>query len=241
MSKQAVFVGTTGEPFFMRRLLRKVGLAEYGGDELLWALAACAALGVLLWRAAGVEYCWPAGLPMFFFLWFFRNPRRCPPEEPGVFVAPADGRVQDITEVDDPEFVGGKAWRVGIFLSPFDVHVNRAPCAGVVRGSVHRKGEFLPAYNPHAATRNESWTLCLEMDNGCKTAVKQISGVLARRIVCEPHSGDRLARGQCYGMIKFGSRTELYVPLSAECEITVKVGDKVRGGETLLARGRNGT
>jgi phosphatidylserine decarboxylase len=220
----------------MRRLLRAVFLAEYGGDELLAAFCAFGAAALLVGDAFGWAAALPTAAPFLFFLWFFRDPPRRIPDEPGVFVSPADGKIQDISEVDEPDWIGGKAVRIGIFLSPLNVHVNRAPCAGTVRKSAYRRGEFLPAYDPEAATKNESWTLALEAADGLKVLVKQITGVAARRIVCEPRLGQTLARGQRYGMIKFGSRTELYLPLVANCQILVKVGDGVRGGTTVLAR-----
>jgi phosphatidylserine decarboxylase len=120
-------------------------------------------------------------------------------------------------------------------LSPFNVHVNRAPCAGTVRLVSRKAGEFLPAYNPEAPRRNESVALGLETPAGLRVLVKQISGVLARRIVCDTEAGEALALGQRYGMIKLGSRTELYVPV-ASAAVLVNVGSKVKGGQSQLCR-----
>jgi phosphatidylserine decarboxylase len=130
--------------------------------------------------------------------------------------------------------MGGRALRIGIFLSPFDVHVNRAPCEGTVEHLRYLAGEFLPAYNPKAPERNEAVELGLSTPAGMKILVKQITGVLARRIVCVVRPGAQLARGARYGMIKFGSRTEIYVPLDAGLSPAVKIGDRVRGGETVV-------
>ena len=135
--------------------MRLVCLAEYGADEFLLALLACAAAACAL-RLLNP---WLALLPLFPFavvVWFFRDPERRAPDDPELLVAPADGTVTDIEEVDEPAFIGGKALRIGIFLSPFNVHVNRAPCAGVVRYLDYKAGEFLPAYNPAAPQRNEA-------------------------------------------------------------------------------------
>jgi phosphatidylserine decarboxylase len=215
--------------------MRWAGLAEYGADELAVGLIACAAAaGALYWA-----HPWLALLPLLPFgvvLWFFRDPERSVPDDPALLVAPADGTVTDIEELDEPVFIGGKALRIGIFLSPFDVHVNRAPCAGVVRYLDYRTGEFLPAYDPDATRRNEAVCVGLEAAGGLRVLVKQISGVLARRIVCCVQLGDVLAFGQRYGMIKFGSRTELYVPAAAVAVCTVTRGSKVKGGVSACCK-----
>lgn len=223
----------------MGRLMRLLCLAEYGTDEFLLALLTSAAAAFAL-RSVNP---WLALLPLLPFavvVWFFRDPERRTPDDVELLVAPADGTVTDIEEVEEPAFVGRKALRIGIFLSPFDVHVNRAPYGGVVRYLDYRVGEFLPAYNPAAAQRNEAVCLGLEAAGGLRMLVKQISGVLARRIVCRVQLGDALASGQRYGMIKFGSRTELYVPADAVAVCTVTRGSKVKGGVSpcckLLAR-----
>ena len=144
-------------------------------------------------------------------------------------LAPADGRVMRVAEVDDPWV--GRAVRVSIFLSPLDVHVNRSPVVGLVEGVRHEAGRFLAAYRDEASELNESCTLALQGE-AARVGVKQIAGVLARRIVCRARQGDRLEAGERYGLIRFGSRTDLVVP--RETEIRVKVGDKVRGGETIM-------
>ena len=217
------------------RLLRKLGLSEYGADEVLLATAVCAASAYALyalcpWSALAVLPPW------LLLVWFFRDPERAAAGGACDYLAPADGRVTDIGEAAAPEFMGGKALRVGIFLSPLDVHVNRSPCDGTVVHVLYRAGAFLPAYDRRASERNESLELGLLTSDGLRIVVKQIAGVLARRVVCAVEQGRALARGARYGMIKFGSRTELYVPADAGFEAAVAVGQKVRGGQTVLLR-----
>jgi phosphatidylserine decarboxylase len=218
----------------MRRRLRMIGLAEYGGDELLIAALTCGAMAWALYLGVSAWAAPVAAVPWAIVVWFFRDPERRIPQRTDVLLSPADGRVQDITEVDAPSYMGGRALRIGIFLSPFDVHVNRAPCEGTVEHLRYLAGEFLPAYNPKAPERNEAVELGLSTPAGTKVLVKQITGVLARRIVCAVRPGARLERGARYGMIKFGSRTEIYVPLEAPFRPAVRIGDRVRGGETVV-------
>lgn len=171
-----------------------------------------------------------------FLAFFFRDPKRqIPEQEEGAVLAPADGTVVDISELKSPEFPGGRAQSLSIFLSLFDIHVSRAPVSGVVKKKVYRKGKFLPAYKAKASKENEQNTLFLDSE-GEKFAVKQIAGIVARRIVCWPQEGDSLERGQKIGIIKFGSRVELYFPVNYTVE--VKLGQKVKGGLTMLARRR---
>jgi len=162
-------------------------------------------------------------------LGFFRDPERRPPDVPGALVAPADGRVMDVVEVDDAWV--GAAVRISIFLSPLDVHVNRAPVAGLVRAVDYVPGRFLAAYRAEASEQNERCTVALEGDSA-RVAVRQISGVLARRIVCRVRPGDKLELGERYGLIRFGSRTDLIAPRGIE--LRVRVGERVRGGESVM-------
>lgn len=174
---------------------------------------------------------------------FFRDPQRTPPPQAELLVAPADGRVVDIELINDPEvtawFDGANAIRIGIFLSVLDVHLNRAPCDLVVRARIAREGGYHDARDGRASTENEAMTMVCEGRGPGGTmplVVRQISGAIARRIVCEVEPGDTLSRGQRYGMIKFGSRTELYLLASGGGEILVRVGDRVQGGRTPIAR-----
>jgi phosphatidylserine decarboxylase len=164
-----------------------------------------------------------------FFLWFFRDPERVIPETAGAVVSPADGKVTDVSWVTN---AGEKQARISIFLSVFDVHVNRSPIAGIVRDVRYRKGKFLNAMNAASAEENEQNVVRVEGD-GQVVIFKQIAGLLARRIVFHPRVGDRVERGQRVGLIKFGSRTD--VLLNSAASLQVKVGDRVRGGASILA------
>ncbi len=188
------------------------------------AVAACILAGVGWWAAAGV-----LAVPALAFLAFFRDPERRPPDVPGAVLAPADGKVMEVAFADDAWV--GSAVRVSIFLSPFDVHVNRAPVAGLVVGVEYAAGKFRAAYRPEASEVNERCTVALE--GSMRVAVRQIAGVLARRIVCRVRVGDKLELGERYGLIRFGSRTDLLVPRGSE--IRARAGDKVRGGESIVA------
>lgn len=178
---------------------------------------------------------WPtvaAGLFLVsaFMAFFFRDPEREPPALAGALLAPADGRVIDVQpRVQDP-FVGS-AQRVSIFLSPFDVHVNRSPVGGFVVSVDYHAGTFVPAYRQEASERNERTTLAIQGE-AVRVVVRQIAGVLARRIVCRVRAGDKLAAGERFGMIKFGSRTDVVMPTSVR--LSVRKGDRVRAGETVL-------
>ena len=171
-------------------------------------------------------------------VWFFRDPPRKVPQGPGLLVSPADGTVTDISDVENAEFIGGPARRIGIFLSIFSVHINRAPCAGTVAYVGYHKGKFINALRPESSTDNEANSVGLTLPDpaGTKVLVKQISGAIARRIVCECKEGDSLARGEKFGMIKFGSRTELFVPRDLPVEIAVSIGQKVKAGTTVIGK-----
>jgi phosphatidylserine decarboxylase len=168
-----------------------------------------------------------------FFLWFFRDPERAIPDSPGAVVSPGDGKVTEVA----PFTTDGRRWtRVSIFLSVFDVHVNRSPIAGIVRDVRYQRGKFLNAMNAASAEQNEQNVVTVEGD-GHTVVFKQIAGLLARRIVFHPKVGDRLERGQRVGLIKFGSRVDVLLDSSAE--LNVKVGDRVKGGASVLARLRD--
>jgi phosphatidylserine decarboxylase len=170
----------------------------------------------------------PVLLAMF-FLWFFRDPERVIPDDPSAVVSPADGKVTDVSTVK----VGGKQFkRISIFLNVFDVHVNRSPIAGVIRGAHYQTGKFLNAMNPACADCNEQNTVTVEGE-GRTIIFKQIAGLLARRIVFTKRIGDTVKRGERVGLIKFGSRTDVLMDPSAETR--VKVGDRVKGGSSILA------
>jgi phosphatidylserine decarboxylase len=224
-----------------RGVLRDAGMtfARWGVPTLFWATV------VLAWTFCLLPPGWPRWcyLPVAAFCWlftlaFFRNPKRTPQGGADALIAPADGVVADITEADEPSFVGERCLRIGIFLSVFDVHVNRSPCDGTIRFADYRPGKFLDARHPDVSHANEANILGIEADvpaaRGIKLLVTQLSGLIARRIICTHGVGERLAKGELFGMIKFGSRTELWVPLSRPHALKVKIGDKVRCGETVL-------
>jgi len=165
---------------------------------------------------------------------FFRNPQRAVPADLATIVAPADGKVVLTDEVQELEFLGGPARRVAIFMNIFDVHINRAPVAGRAVASRHRTGRFLAAYKEEADQVNEQQAILWETTAGSRVLTVQIAGLLARRIVPAVKEGDVLARGARFGMICFGSRVDLYLPLN--CDIIAKVGDRVRAGESIVAR-----
>jgi len=203
----------------------RIPVAAEGWPFIFPPAAATCILGWMGW--------WPAaaalGAVTLCFLAFFRDPDRIVPVVPGAVLAPADGRVMRVVEIDDPWV--GRAVRVSIFLSPLDVHVNRSPVAALVEGVQHAAGRFLAAYRDEASELNERCTLALQGE-AARVGVKQIAGVLARRIVCRARQGDKLQAGERYGLIRFGSRTDLVVPQGTE--IRVRVGDRVRGGETIM-------
>jgi phosphatidylserine decarboxylase len=197
-------------------------------DGYLYAVPLIAA-GVLLGWLTSPAWAIVPLLLAFFFLWFFRDPERAIPQEAGAVVSPGDGKVTDVS----PVMIGHeKRTRISIFLSVLDVHVNRSPIAGVVRDVRYQRGKFLDARSPDCADQNEQNVVTVEGD-GQKVVFKQIAGLLARRIVFHPKIGDRLERGQRVGLIKFGSRVDVVVDASAR--ISVKVGDRVQGGASVLA------
>jgi phosphatidylserine decarboxylase len=197
-------------------------------DGYLYALPLIAAAVLLGWLTRPAWAIIP-GLLAFFFLWFFRDPERAIPQDAGAVVSPGDGKVTDVSTVT----VGNeKLTRLSIFLSVFNVHVNRSPIAGVIRDVRYQRGQYLNAMNQASAELNEQNIVTVE-GAGQRVVFKQIAGLLARRIVFYPKVGDRLERGQRVGLIKFGSRVD--VLLDASAHIDVKIGDRVQGGATVLA------
>ncbi len=200
--------------------------------EARWILGFSALLAVV----CGLFSAWMFWFFLLLFLFtvaFFRDPERTVPANPNLIVAAADGTVMDITESDENQVLKTKTRRVGIFLSIFDVHTNRAPIDGRVIYREHRKGLYLDARRPECSEKNESMTWAFENPR-VTIVVRQITGAIARRIVAWAKIGDELKKGDRFGMIRFGSRTELYLPLNAE--LLVKTGDHVFGGSTIIAR-----
>jgi phosphatidylserine decarboxylase len=217
--------GNPEPPIFQERLTSLVVADAWRFALPLWLVG-----GFCLGAGFGVAGWLLNGLGLF-VLTFFRNPRRVLPEGAGLVLSPADGRVLQVGEIEAPD--GTKVLRIGIFLSVFDVHVNRAPVAGRVV-SIERSGDaYLAAFNRDAETRNVSCGMLLETAAGLRVRVTQITGLIARRIICQPQVGDRLERGVRYGLIRFGSRTDVWLP--AESRALVSEGDRVHGGSSVLA------
>src|ERR1017187_4767338 len=194
----------------------------YGLSLLVVAILLVWATGSWAWAVA------PVLLPAF-FLWFFRDPRRTIADGEGLIVSPGDGLVTETAAIATPE---GPRQRISIFLSVFDVHVNRSPIGGVLTQVRYRKGEYLNAMNPASADRNEQNAVTVR-GPGFEVTFKQIAGLLARRIVFNFSEGDAVERGQRVGLIKFGSRVDVLLP--AEAALRVKVGQRVKGGLSVLA------
>lgn len=165
---------------------------------------------------------------------FFRNPERAIPTGKGVVVSPADGRVVAIRHGEVMPHVGKPAQRVSIFLSLFNVHINRAPISGRVRQVEYTSGKFFLANNDKATTQNERNVLVLESEDRREVVMAQIAGFVARRIVCYRRAGDMTERGERLGLIRFGSRVDLYLP--PDCALAVRVGDKIKGGQSIIGR-----
>lgn len=224
--------------------MARIPLAPGGRREMILLtvlLGAVATAGA--WMAVGGHTWGVATLGLTLPTWlgglaFFRDPDRSTPREPDVLVAPADGKVADVAQLAHHDDVGGPATRIGIFLSVFDVHVNRSPCCGTVRAMHYRPGRYLDARDPEAGRLNEANTIVIEPDErgAGPVVVRQIAGLVARRIVCEVRVGDRVETGQRIGLIKFGSRTELIVPQERRYQPAVQVGEHVRGATSVLAR-----
>lgn len=197
-------------------------IAKEGFPFVLAPLLIAGIFGVFHWWVALIVFVFIAA----FMLYFFRDPKRITPSGEGLIISAADGRV---TRIEENE--GGKL--VSVFLSPLDVHINRSPVGGLIRSITYTKGRKMPATSNEASFVNERNSLVIEAEAVTVTCT-QIAGILARRIVCWPRTGDKLARGERFGLIKFSSRTDILMPSNVMLE--VKIGDRVRGGETIIAR-----
>ena len=206
-------------------------------DGYIYALSLLAVAAALAWLTGAWVWGIAPVLLAAFFLWFFRDPHRIVPTGKGLIVSPGDGLVTETASITTPE---GALQRVSIFLSVFDVHVNRAPIGGTVSRVHYQKGQYLNAMNPASAERNEQNAVTLRgqgADAGLEITFKQIAGLLARRIVCRCAEGQTVERGERVGLIKFGSRVDVLLPANAE--LRVKVGDRVKGGASVLAAVRS--
>jgi len=224
----------------------RIPLTKYGWPQVVIfpvvVIAAMIAVGLgttavlPLWAMISIEVL--LGAILIWILCFFRDPERSCPSDSNLLLAPADGRITDIEKVENKDFIGGAALRVGIFLSIFNTHINRAPCNVKVEKITYKKGKYKNALNPESARVNESNELWLTRTDSPqdRLIVRQISGAIARRIVCDKIEGQQLTGGEKFGMLKFGSRTELYVTLRENAKCMVKIGDKVKAGLTPLIK-----
>lgn len=212
----------------------RVPLTAYGVRELIVGTVLC-------WGGAIVCFYvfWPPAL-IFLGLWlfvlnFFRDPERPCPGSSEELLCPADGTVADVSDVQAPHFIPGIAVRIGIFMSVFNVHVNRSPASGTVKFVRYVPGKFHDARKRVSATENEHNLIGLETEDGQKILINQIAGVIARRIVCKARPGDTLGRGERLGMIKFGSRVEVFLPKEDNWKVTVEPGQRVKAGQDVVA------
>lgn len=219
--------------------LRDMSLARKEARRFLYPLHLVNALLFFTFYFFPPTWVWTAPLFVvfviltFFVVYFFRDPERTIPAEENIIVSAADGLVVGVEEMDEPDFQLGRMRRIAVFLSVFDVHINRSPVAGQVQKTVYKEGEFLDVRHPESSIRNEFRAWRLETPRG-PVAMRQIAGLIARRIVPWSSEGATLARGERIGMIRFGSRTEVFVPLA--CTVLVKPGDRVCGASTPIAR-----
>jgi phosphatidylserine decarboxylase len=198
-------------------------------DGYIYGFSLLAVAALLVWFTGDWAWCVAPVILAAFFLWFFRDPQRTIPTAPGLIVSPGDGKVTETVTISTPD---GPRQRISIFLSVFNVHVNRSPIAGKLTSVRYTKGQYLNAMNPASADKNEQNAVTVQGE-GYEVTFKQIAGLLARRIVFNPSEGDRVERGQRVGLIKFGSRVDVILP--AEASLKVKVGQTVQGGASILA------
>ena len=198
-------------------------------DGYIYGLSLLVVAAVLAWFTGTWEWAIAPVLLALFFLWFFRDPERVIPSGEGLIVSPGDGLVTETVAINTPE---GQRQRISIFLSVFDVHVNRSPISGVISRVHYQKGLYLNAMNPASTERNEQNAVTVR-GQGIEITFKQIAGLLARRIVFNYHEGETVERGQRVGLIKFGSRVDVVIP--QEAVLRVKVGERVKGGLSVLA------
>ena len=209
---------------------RAVGIpfAKEGIPFIGAAVGATLLAGWLGWMVAAVG----TAFLTLFVSWFFRNPSRVVPQGSRLVVASGDGKVVAIEEEFEPRFIKDRSIRISIFLNVFDVHINRVPCEGVIEDVQYQPGLFLVASKPDATLRNEQNALMIRTAQGVKVLCVQVAGLIARRIVCWISPGDRAVRGERFGLIRFGSRMDTFLPIGTA--VRVAVGDRVKGGETIL-------
>ena len=226
----------------------RIPLTRYGMPQVLFYPLGLAIIMLLIYIVSGPVMGWPMfswAIPNFLlflvFAWmlsFFRDPQRTVPQGENILISPADGTVSAVEVIEDCEYMQGKVQRISIFLSVFNVHINRFPCACKVDDIIYKEGKFINALNDDCAKVNEANNVYATrlQDPQDKFILRQVSGAIARRIVCEARKGDTFQAGQQFGMIKFGSCTEIYIPARDNLKISAKKGDKIRAGLTILGQ-----
>lgn len=211
----------------------KLPIAKYAVNDIIIMMLITGVTGYFLYQSQPVLI----GLPLIFFLftlYFFRDPSREIPNDNNLILSPADGKIIEINEVIEDTFIKGPSIKIAIFLSVFDVHINRSPCDGKIIFLEYRKGKFFVASNPKATRQNERNSIGLISSNSFKILIRQIAGIIAQRIVCGINLNQEVKKGMQIGMIKFGSRTEIYIPKNKIEKVNVKLNDRVKGGESIL-------
>jgi phosphatidylserine decarboxylase len=211
----------------------KLPIAKYAINDIIIVILITVVMGYFLYQVQPVLALFPL-IIFLFVLYFFRDPLRKIPDGNNLILSPADGKIIEISEVIEDTFIKEPSIKIVIFLSLFDVHINRTPCAGRVVLLEYRKGQFLVASNPKASKQNERNSIGLLVSNSFKMLVRQIAGIIAQRIVCDIKLNQEVKKGMRIGMIKFGSRTEIYVSKNRIDKINVKLNDRVKGGESIL-------
>ncbi|MDI6733208.1 MAG: phosphatidylserine decarboxylase family protein [Planctomycetota bacterium] len=211
----------------------RLPITRYAINEILIMLLITAVIGYFLYQVASALLIFPV-IVFLFTLYFFRDPYRVIPAGDNLIVAPADGRVIEISEVIENTFIKEPSIKIAIFLSLFNVHINRAPCDGKIVMLEYRKGDFWVASKPEASGLNERNSIGLISPIAGKILVRQIAGIIAQRIVCNLNLNEAIKKGMPIGMIKFGSRTEVFIPRNKVENLGIKLNDKVKGGETIL-------
>ena len=218
----------------------KLTIAKYAINDVIIMMLITGVIGYFSYQLQPILIVLPLIL-FLFTLYFFRDPSREIPDDNNLILSPADGRIIEISEVIEDTFIKGPSIKIAIFLSLFDVHINRAPCDGKIVLLEYRKGKFLVASDPEASRQNERNSIGLIASNSFKILIRQIAGIIAQRIVCGINLNQEIKKGMQIGMIKFGSRTEIYLSKNKIEKINVKLNDHVKSGESILGVIKNET
>jgi len=211
----------------------RLPLAKYSVNEILVMMLITGVMGYTLYQITPPLVILPV-IIFLFTIYFFRDPTRTIPNGDNLILSPADGTVIEISDVTEDTFIKEPSVKVAIFLSVFNVHINRAPCTGKITLLDYRKGKFLVASEQEASRQNERTSIGIITPNSLKILVRQIAGIIAQRIVCDLRMNQQVEKGDRIGMIKFGSRTEIYIAKNRLERLDIKVNDKVKGGETVM-------